>query len=566
MDSTPDLTSLPVEILQLILEHTHTSGHWPLAQTCKHVYLHSQHVLNRHREAYQKFRISSDLDPRTIIHLLASCFSHGAASIDAWHVREFEVWGDRENGEPWEVDVDTGEVRIPEGGKPWLFPRDGISYFCDELLKAVGHSIDKEGFQAQARKQLETGADSHLKCCLLALLPRIRALRYARAGGADHKSFKYLCRMIHWCMSETLLPGFKTLEKVSFGICLGQTADGQPEPSKRSAGELYALLCLPNLSELYFAHLDGEFELDDGIAPCFLFGRRPPFSRSSPVRTIILDMMDSLGDELIEFVAKTPRGLENLAIRLCNESGLGDERHQLTEELLKYQRLSLQRLCWYNADSSAGSTVPNWMDPSHVIMFDDLRVVSLDLLYVEGLPPDARSKAMNKFGEFLVHNLSAQMEVADFDGVDFWEDSFTTAQLSHIKLDYLDDMVEAMVRSKRYEKLKAVFLGEIQDLVSGMQRTLFHFPKTNKAAKERGIYLHLKGSKPPPGLIINGEFVPIPTRDCMVTAVFSPGNRERSRPTTFKQLHGTAGLDGPGIGTILQGEGSLKNTQNHRDI
>jgi hypothetical protein len=249
-------------------------------------------------------------------------------------------------------------------------------------------------------------------------------------------------------------------------------------------------------------------------------------------------MMDSLSDELIEFIAKTPRGLENLAIRLCPEAALGDERHQLTEELLKYQRLSLQRLCWYNADPS-GSTVPNWMDPSHAIMFDDLRVVSLDLLYVEGLPPGMRAKAMDEFGEFLVHNLPAQMQVADFDGVDFWEDAFTTDQLSHNKLDYLDDMVEAMVRSKRYQRLKAIFLREIQDLVSGMQQTIFHFPKTIKAAKERGIYLHLKGSKPPPGLIINGEFVPIPTRDCMVTAVFSPGNREHSRPTAFKQLHGT---------------------------
>lgn len=539
MYSAPDFTSLPVEILQLIFEHTHASGHWPLAQTCKHVYRHSQHILDRHREAYQKFRISSDLDLRTVRHLLSSCISHGAASIDAWHVREFEVWGDRENGEPWEVDVDTGEVRIPEGGEPWLFPRDDIGSFCHELFNAMGYPLDQEGFQAQVRRQLETGADSCLKPCLLALLPRIRALRYARAGGADHTSFTYLCRMIHWCMSETLLPGFKALEKVSFGICVGQAADGYPEPSKRSASELSALLCLPNLSELYFAHLDGEFELDDGVASSFLFGRRPPFSRSSPVRTIILDMMDSLSDELIEFIAKTPRGLENLAIRLCPEAGLGDERHQLTEELLNYQRLSLQRLCWYNADTSAVSTVPNWMDPSHAIMFDDLRVVSLDLLYVEGLPPGMRAKAMTEFNECLVHNLPAQMEVADFDGVDFWEDAFTTDQLGHNMLDYLDDMVEAMVRSKRYEKLKAIFLKEAQDLVSGVQHTLFSFPKTIKAARQRGIYLHLNGSKPPPGLIVNGEFVPIPTRDCMVTAIFSSGNREDFRPTTFKQPHGT---------------------------
>ncbi|VUC20689.1 unnamed protein product [Clonostachys rosea] len=533
MSPTPYLTFLPVEILQLILERTHASDHWSLAQTCKHVYLHSQHILSRHREAYEKFRVSSDLDPKTIPHLLASCFSLGIASIDAWHVREFEVWGDRENGEPWEVDVDTGEVRLLEGGEPWLFPGDDINSFCDELLG----------------RELETGVDNSLKSFVLAYLPRIRALRYARAGEADHISFKYLCHMIHWCMAEkALLPGFKSLEKVSVGVCLGQTTDGQPEPSKRSADELYALLCLLNLSEVYFAHLDGEFELDEDVTSFFLFGCRPPFSRASPVRTIFLDMLDSLSNELIEFIARTPRGLENLAIRISHEAGPGDERRQLTEQLLKHQRLSLQRFCWYNADPNVGPTVLNWMDPAQVIMFEDLRVVSLDLLYVEAQLPDARPKAMDEYSELLASNLSAQMEDADFDGLDFWEGAFTTGQLGNNKLDYLDDIVEAMVRSKRYEKLKAVFLEEIQDLVSGMQRTLFSFPKTVKAATERGIYLHLKGSNPPPGLIINGEFVPIPTRDCMVTAVFSPEDREHSRPTTFEQVHGMAGVEGPGSG------------------
>jgi hypothetical protein len=50
----------------------------------------------------------------SVFNLLWSVFSHGVAHIDAWHVREFEVWGERDPGWGEDSDADSDIYEVSE--------------------------------------------------------------------------------------------------------------------------------------------------------------------------------------------------------------------------------------------------------------------------------------------------------------------------------------------------------------------------------------------------------------------------------------------------------------------
>ncbi|CAG9999678.1 unnamed protein product [Clonostachys byssicola] len=550
MESTSYLAALPSKILQLIIEHTHASGHWPLAQTCKHVYLNSQPILSRHRKAYQEFRISCDLDPQTVPNLLWSALSPGAASIDAWHVREFEVWTDRINDDLWEVDADTGDLWVVEERKPWSFPDKDIDHFFNKLYKVPDFFPQDDIYHVRAQEELETGADAFLKAFLLAHLPRIQALRYMGKPESEQANFKNLCLMIYWCkLAGTWLPGLEALQKVYVGVNsrrVGDTTiDGQilrPNPPSRELEEFCALLCLPNLSEVYFAHLDGNSDISSEIMDLFPDGVQPLLDKTSPVQTIIIDKLQaSLSEQLMDFITKAPSSLKNLAIRFDRFNEYGNRRRnatvdgkqrsqELTQKLAQHQHSSLQRLCFYNELIFGGLSDWNWVAPSQRVMFEDLRVAYFSWPIMEeevasrAVAARSRSELLDQLLPVFRSQFPATIEIVYLVG--FCTSISQSPEFADPPLDYVDDAVEAMIKSERYKNLKAVHLRDNQDEEPDETPGYVPFPKTMKAAEERGVYVHLKGSKPPSWFSFKGEFIPIPTRDCLVTGQFLPEDED----------------------------------------
>ncbi|KAK7210029.1 hypothetical protein V2G26_017207 [Clonostachys chloroleuca] len=90
------LEKLSPEVLQLILRFAHPSAHFSFALTSKTLYENSLNILERHRAANTKYAITSDIKPLdTIPELLRSAYGSGADGIEAWHVRELEIWRER---------------------------------------------------------------------------------------------------------------------------------------------------------------------------------------------------------------------------------------------------------------------------------------------------------------------------------------------------------------------------------------------------------------------------------------------------------------------------------------
>lgn len=472
--------------------------------------------------------------------------SPGAPSIDAWHVREFEVWTDRINHDSWEVDADTGDLWIVEEGQPWSFPNDDADYFFDKLYKVPDFFPKDDTYYDQVREELKAGADTFSKAFLLAHLPRILALRYMRSPGSEQVNFKNMCLMIYWCkLAGIWLPGLEALQKVYVGVNsrrIGDTTiDGmilRPDPPSRELEEFCALLCLPNLSEVYFAHLDGNSDISSEITDLFPDGLQPLLDKASPVQTIINKLEASLSAQLMEFITKSPSSLKNLAIRFhpfneygnCRRDDTSDGKRrsqELTQKLAQHQHSSLQ-LCFYTEAVRDGLSDWNWVAPSQRVMFD-IRVAYFYWTMVEeemASPAAAvrsRSELLDQLVQAFRSQFPATIEMIYFNGFSRSHSIFQSAESDDPPLDYVDDVVEAMITSERYKNLKAVHLRDIQaEATPDETPDYFPSPKTVRAAEERGVYVHVKGSKPPSWFSFKGEFIPIPTRDCMVTGRFLP--------------------------------------------
>src|SRR6478609_9108707 len=69
-----------------------------LGLTCSDLHHRCRSLLEQHQDAYEKYRVTSDLSPETVVDLLKDT---PAAEINRYHVRELEFWGSRLKWQDW---------------------------------------------------------------------------------------------------------------------------------------------------------------------------------------------------------------------------------------------------------------------------------------------------------------------------------------------------------------------------------------------------------------------------------------------------------------------------------
>ncbi|KAF5641592.1 hypothetical protein F25303_6800 [Fusarium sp. NRRL 25303] len=134
-----------------------------MALTCTTLYHQCQNLLDLHRKADAKYKITSDLCPETVIDLLKDTTQ---ARIDRWHVRELEIWGSRNDWEDWRPWVPRllGTCGLGDG-----FPtRHGLD--LQDIQKYVRTALELWTFwrfdSEAIRSELEAGKDGFLKLIL----------------------------------------------------------------------------------------------------------------------------------------------------------------------------------------------------------------------------------------------------------------------------------------------------------------------------------------------------------------------------------------------------------------
>ncbi|EGU77875.1 hypothetical protein FOPG_14901 [Fusarium oxysporum f. sp. conglutinans race 2 54008] len=249
------LLRLSTELILQILEYGPTSTYLDVALTCTTLHHQCRNLLDLHREAHAKYRITLDLSPETVIDLLKDTTK---ARIERWHVRELEIWGSRQDWEDWRPWVPKlpGTCGLADGfpTRYGLDLQDMQRYIRTALELWTFSDFDSEAIQWD----LKAGQDGFLKLLLIATCPRLHSLRFVKRGLDPHTTLQWMREVIkdsrHTEEGPHELQGFESLRDIAVGIETDQRLWNDISP-RRDARDFAALFYIPNLESLYFNDL-----------------------------------------------------------------------------------------------------------------------------------------------------------------------------------------------------------------------------------------------------------------------------------------------------------------------
>jgi hypothetical protein len=145
--------NFPLEILERVYRHLDPASHLDFALTDKHIFYHSQQILEHHRECHQSYQTCSVQSPESLFSLLRIVtLDH----IAAWHIRIFEGLNA----------TDEKSSQLEAGRSPM------VELFCSKLL---ANSTPLFGIS-----RVESGDQEALQTTLLTLCYRIHTIKSTR--------------------------------------------------------------------------------------------------------------------------------------------------------------------------------------------------------------------------------------------------------------------------------------------------------------------------------------------------------------------------------------------------
>ncbi|KAL4723691.1 hypothetical protein ACLX1H_009334 [Fusarium chlamydosporum] len=352
------LLRLSTELLYQIIDYSHPSTTLAFALTCSTLHRQCQPLLEQHRDAYNKYRITSDLSPETVIDLLKDTTT---AKIERWHVRELEIWGSRENWQDWrswapELPGEYG-LAVEDPSRVLLVTREVQRYIRSGIdwWDYFRHKIE------EVQQDLQSGCDAYLKLLLIVSCPRLHSIRFVKRKHDTWKSLKCMTEAIRWSRQELngqWPPGFESLRSVAVGISTdspchrGEGGDDDDEEEEESGmqnvSNFVELLYLPHIKDIYFSDLyqdkEEEQDADFHFEEAYFF----PTGTSS-VESIFLDRASNLSTNVYFGIAGASKHLETIIIRAPDMEGESlDNVDTLMHDLTK-EAPQLQRLIIYNS-------------------------------------------------------------------------------------------------------------------------------------------------------------------------------------------------------------------------
>lgn len=512
LPSPCSILKLSTEILFLVIDYIPLDSHFSFASTCTRLATASRHVLQRHRDAYDRFQVGSDLDPATVPLLLRSAFGL-SDPIPAWHLRSFEVWRDRAEWADW-VTLDLEKPPVSRShcavSDLQVQPEDARHYL--EWFRQYGRKDFEDEHEGVGLEQVEEGSDGLLKVLLFARCPRLRDLKFVTRSHGSSSCLYWLRIFISQSLQDedddededdtesksdteseseddddshskqtdrpklvktsSLTPiatpwptGFTSLRHVAVGITSGTWMDHDPEAPSTSL--LAHLLRLPNITSIFFAGLRGNERDAD------YYNRDPDFNDlaadiippdCSSVQHFQLDGCSEL-DEFGDALFAAPRELLTVSFRYVQDTELGGATG-IVQQLAESQCASLRSLMWYGYDDRAVLGDHCIVSrPEELVEFGTLKHVSVNIEDVElsvehssSLSRDWEKIPEDNCSDYYVRYV-AEMFPEGTEVLVLWDGGATG---SGGELALLDRAVARMITSGRYEHLQAIFLEDVE--------------------------------------------------------------------------------------------------------
>lgn len=506
------------ELLDHVYEFLEPSWHFALARTCKSIYYRSERVLGKHRGAYKDSRIASDRYPQTLLRLFhsASC-TVGPDAIEAWHVRELEIWGSRRSWDEWrswELSP-SGTVSLTRDQVALSLPFaiGELEYHLERLesvMSGVQHDI--------ACQRVRDGEDGFFKMVLISLLPRLKALKFVERPHDGHTSFTWLKTAISWSIRNRTPwpPGFLSLRTVAVGVPTVAAQAGSDGISARVDG-LAKLLRLPNIVEVYYRNLEMEYHPElEYLGTSSTFYDLPP--GSSSVKTIILDRIR--GDSLVfrEVLCAAPAALESMIIR--GEADTQTESDQIAGYLTESpSSASIKNFLYYNPELVLASHLVI-CKPMKLKQMANLRIVSICVQDIVnqasgnlGFPETHIQATHDDVVREFKTGLPRSIEAVAFCGLEYLIG--LGEEKAHVT-DIVDDGIVGMLESGNYPKLKMVFVDGIERFLA-KKNPKGYFQKAVEAGAQHGVHIHTMTGKDDPEEMT--DFPSLPDRHDLKSAL-----------------------------------------------
>ncbi|KAF1831811.1 hypothetical protein BDW02DRAFT_600521 [Decorospora gaudefroyi] len=475
------LTKLSTELILLIADHVPLEHHLDFACTCKRIALGLANVLQRHREAHEKYKVASDLSPYTVVNLLRSAFGYGDP-IPAWHVRSFELWYDRKSWSEWKM-LDFQNHPADDSAVAYE-PADLMRYGdLETYLEPLEHG-DSTGEDAEAaRVQMEEGQDAPLKAVLIATLPRLLDVKFV--PHPIDCLFEEQPSTLGWLQTLILeqikssdwarTPGLHNLQSVSIGV-------------------LARLMRLPNIDSIYMRNFSGyasgmrSSECDIDYLP----------SRSSNLKHLWLDNPDLL-DYHDQGLSEAAEALLTVSLRAGNEelqgvksfvNLLGENSGETIQSLMSYDYETTHR----SRHSRASFDLTEFSD------YEALQHLSLDVADVTGMLSEVlkepfiqrKDESDHEFNlRYFVNALPETIETLTLwtyvKGMGRWR---REPEVGDSELEELEKILVALMQSGRCSNLKAIYLERIDRDAYRSSHRKIHFQEAVRVGRTLGIDVH----------------------------------------------------------------------------
>ncbi|KAJ4133437.1 hypothetical protein NW768_005022 [Fusarium equiseti] len=469
------------ELIFMIVGYNDPPDILALGLTCSDLHHRCRSLLEQHQDAYDKYRITSDLSPETAVDLLNHTLT---AEINRYHVRELEFWGTRLGWKDWRSwdPAPSGNYQLAEeepSRSAWE-AQDIQRY----IQKSLGLWDLNEEQIDDVQGSLESGSEAWLKTLLISLCPRLQSIKFVKRRGDSYNILAWVAMVIGWSVEDgwPWPPGFESLRSISVGISISQLPNEEEEEDYYDGfEEVTKLFHIPNLKDVYF----NGFSCDEDEWGENIWDLDWLPNGTSNVENLFLDGVEGGWGDFYNWISTASTKLDTVVLRATDSRRGGMNDASSLVDSLADMNEKMERLVLYHP-----AAMQHGLFPTEVYKHKSVKQITMAALDIDYLfDCTGRDRASNIALAF----------PPSIEAVYMWGELDGPGKRGRRCLRKLDSFLAELIESGAYKHLKAVYVEHVertyrQRLKSTIPIQIAEwkklaFPKATAAGHKTGVHV-----------------------------------------------------------------------------